>query len=182
MPLRFSLFLYDLLRFAAIVGAVVQFGPGSNGESLGSSVLPWLAFASPNVLFALISLFLWVDPERHASYVPLYAAGKLVFACAALLWLIFSVEDVLGAMSLGASGAAGSIALSVLFIPADLVSVVAARALRGRPGSSGGAQSGTASIQEPAQESAKGTGPEPGPGPQAGPQPGPDDLAETVEP
>jgi hypothetical protein len=178
MPLRFSLFLYDLLRFAAIVGAVVQFGPGSNGESLGSSILPWLAFASPNVFFVLISLFLWVDPERHVSYVPLYTAGKLVFACAALLWLIFSVEDVLGGMSLGASGAAGSIALSVLFIPADLVSIVAARVLRGRPGSSGDAQSDAASIQEPVQGTGQGTGP----GLEPGPQPGPDDLAETVEP
>ncbi len=113
-----------------------------------------------------------MDPERHVSYVPLYTAGKLIFASAALLWLLFSIEAVLGAMSLGTSGIAGSMALSVLLIPADLVSILAARLLRGRSASPGVAEPPRASVPEPWR----------GAGPEQVPEPGPADLAETVDP
>ncbi|MDR0411059.1 MAG: hypothetical protein LBH75_03710 [Treponema sp.] len=77
-PLRIVLFFYEILRFTmfAIQGNVV----------FTIQIWQWTA---PNALFLLMALFLLIDLDRYAVFLPLSVAGKSIAAVLAI-WSIFS--------------------------------------------------------------------------------------------
>ena len=51
----------------------------------------WMLFAASNVLFPLMTLFLWLDFSRYEAYVPLYLVGKSVSVFSLLGWSAISL-------------------------------------------------------------------------------------------
>jgi hypothetical protein len=126
-PLRAVLFFYEVLRVLLLAGLFVFFSP-LEGAAKGG-VFPFLAYVTPNALFPLMALFLWMRPEEFPSYVPLYLAGKVIAVIAIYAWgaLVFvpalalpllgvEVGDVTAAIALLSGGFIISLgdALSIL--------------------------------------------------------------------
>jgi len=92
-PLRVILFIYDILRLAALAAVFAFFSP-LEGAALGK-VFPCLAFMTPGALFPLMSLFILVKPGDYKNYLPLYLAGKIIGAAAFFFWAFYSLKDTL---------------------------------------------------------------------------------------
>jgi hypothetical protein len=99
-PLRLSLFIYDLIRLVIMLEFLRIFAPPGNPG--GAGTFPYLVFAAANALYPLMSLFLWLKCEAYTPYLPLYAAGKLIAAAAALAWFFVSAPGLAGALAVPA--------------------------------------------------------------------------------
>jgi len=53
----------------------------------------WVLFAASNILFPLMTLFLWLDSSKYEAYLPLYLVGKIVFVFSLLGWSIISLMN-----------------------------------------------------------------------------------------
>jgi hypothetical protein len=89
-PLRGGLFFYELVRFGAALCLPGLF------EAFGGGTFPYLACISPNALFLMMALFLWLRPGEFRVYLPLYMAGKVLSILAFAAWCVFSVESLTG--------------------------------------------------------------------------------------
>jgi len=86
-PLGAGLFLYECLRLLALVFFLLF-------SSLESAVSgSYTVYMSPNALFALMALFIWLRPEEYRNYITLYIAGKFVFLISFYSWEIFTLRD-----------------------------------------------------------------------------------------
>lgn len=119
-PLRFTILMYELLRLAAFFAVYFS----SVQQIDNSTIIPLAPLMSPNVLFVLMALFLFLDVEKYGSFLPLYAASKLLFSVTLLVWLISSFHVIINAFFMDSSGIISSVGLSVLTIPADFLSVL----------------------------------------------------------
>jgi hypothetical protein len=73
-PLRLALFFYELFRF---IDALKETRVFAFINDLGQpDSLQMLAWVAPNMLFPLMTLFLFVDLAAYKPYIPLYIAGK----------------------------------------------------------------------------------------------------------
>ncbi|MDR0374746.1 MAG: hypothetical protein LBH85_03375 [Treponema sp.] len=73
-PLRLALFFYELFRF---IDALKEMQVFSFINDLGQpDNLQMLVWVAPNMLFPLMTLFLFLDLASYKSYIPLYIAGK----------------------------------------------------------------------------------------------------------
>jgi hypothetical protein len=106
--------LYEVLRLTVLIRIMIRAG----GEESTT-----LIAGAANALFLFMALFLLTDFRRHAAYVPLYIAGKILMVLVALGCGFLGRQRIIQAMILGgedplytAGGLAG-IALG------DLVSV-----------------------------------------------------------
>jgi hypothetical protein len=97
-PLRAGLFFYEVFRALFLAGLFVFFSPveGANG-----GVFPSLVYMTPNALFPLMALFLWVRLGEFEAYLPLYLAGKVITVIAYYAWSLFSFRPVLDLPLLG---------------------------------------------------------------------------------
>lgn len=93
-PLRAVLFIYELVRFAALVGLLAVLGIPGEGT------FPWLVCLSPNALFPLMALFIWLKPADYRSFIPLYVAGKFLSVAAFVSWCVFSFRSLLQSLPL----------------------------------------------------------------------------------
>jgi hypothetical protein len=91
-PLRIGLFFYEVFRALLLAGLFIFFSPleGANG-----GVFPSPAYMTPNALFPLMVLFLWIRPAEFAVYLPLYLAGKVITIIAFYAWSLFSFRPAL---------------------------------------------------------------------------------------
>ncbi|MDR1566917.1 MAG: hypothetical protein LBS48_06530 [Treponema sp.] len=94
-PLRGALFFYESFRLLLLAALFAFFSPLEGAEK--GAVFPYLAYAGPNALFPLMTLFLWLRLEEYRSYLPLYLAGKLIALTAFYTWGLFSFVPALGA-------------------------------------------------------------------------------------
>jgi hypothetical protein len=99
-PLRAVLFFYEALRLLALAVLWAAFSP-MEGAAKGG-VFPYLVYVTPNALFPLMTLFMWLRPGEYRNYLPLYMAGKVIAAAAFYGWGFF-VLRALGAEQLMAA-------------------------------------------------------------------------------
>ncbi len=127
-PLRLTLFVYDLVRLAALLSVLSAVFPGLGGGANGGSALPLVAYSAPNALFPLMGLFLLLRPADYGPFTALYAAGKAIFASGVVAWFFFSFNALLGTLSFDAAGVFRSAGILALLTVADLISVAVALA------------------------------------------------------
>jgi hypothetical protein len=102
-PLQWGLLLYEALRLAVLIRVMTRAG--------GEAVL--LITGAANALFFFMALFLLADFRRHAAYVPLYVAGKILMALVAAGCGLLGHQRILQAIILGGESllyAAGGLA------------------------------------------------------------------------
>jgi hypothetical protein len=78
-PLRIALFFYEIFRFAVFV---------MQGNAVFTTIQGW-QWTTPNALFLLMALFLLIDLDRYAAFLPLSVAGKSI-AVVLAIWSVFS--------------------------------------------------------------------------------------------
>ncbi|MDR1216930.1 MAG: hypothetical protein LBK25_09630 [Treponema sp.] len=78
-PLRIALFFYEILRFTMFV---------MEGNAVFTTIQVW-QWMTPNALFLLMALFLLIDLDRYAAFLPLSVAGKSI-AVVLAIWSVFS--------------------------------------------------------------------------------------------
>jgi hypothetical protein len=98
-PLRAVLFFYELLRLLVLAILFAVFSPLEGAVKGG--VFPYLVYMTPNALFPLMTLFLWLKLEDHRNYLPLYMAGKVIAVAVFYVWGIFSLRTAIGLENLG---------------------------------------------------------------------------------
>ena len=88
-PLTAVLFFYEVFRilFLAILLLIPLQENSVNG------ILP--VYISSNALFPLMALFVWLKPEEHRNYLPLYIAGKLIVLVSFFAWQAFSSRELM---------------------------------------------------------------------------------------
>ena len=89
-PLGAVLFFYEALRLLLLV-ILLLIAPR---EGPVNGVLS--AYLSPNALFPLMALFVWLRPEEYRNYLNLYIAGKVIVLVSFYVWVIFSSREFLG--------------------------------------------------------------------------------------
>jgi hypothetical protein len=111
-PLRATLFVYELLRLLILAGMFGFFFPLEGAVRGG--VFPYLVYVTPNALFPLIALFLWLRLEEFKVYLPLYLAGKVIALIAFYVWAVSSFRPALGQAYLGMD--AGSVMHGIVLL------------------------------------------------------------------
>jgi hypothetical protein len=129
-PLRVGLFFYEVFRVLLLAGLFVFFSPLEGAAFPWGGVFPFLVYVTPNALFPLMALFLWVRPGAFGAYAPLYLAGKVIAVIAFYAWGVFVFVPVLGLPFLGLEPGnvrAGLVLLGGSFIVSlgDVVSILA---------------------------------------------------------
>jgi hypothetical protein len=95
-PLRLIFFVFDFIRLAAMISLLMTVV--SPADSEGGGVFPYVFYTVPNGLFPLISFFLLFRLNAHKPYIALYMAGKILAVVAVLVWLVFSLPHIRGAL------------------------------------------------------------------------------------
>jgi hypothetical protein len=91
-PLRAVLFFYEMLRLLALAALFALFSPLEGAVKGG--VFPYLVYVTPNALFPLMTLFMWLKPGDYRNYLPLYMAGKVIAAAAFYGWGFFAARTL----------------------------------------------------------------------------------------
>ena len=78
----FRLFLLLILVFATISETFID-----------NAFFPYAVFISPNTMFLLMALFLWLRPEVYSKYLSLYMAGKAISVILFLVWEFGSTRN-----------------------------------------------------------------------------------------
>ena len=86
-PLGAALFFYECLRLLLLFAFLFIIPPGA---SLNGTFFPYTVFLSPNALFALITLFVWLRPGKYLNYLSLYMAGKTISVVLFFIWVIIN--------------------------------------------------------------------------------------------
>ncbi|MDR0323883.1 MAG: hypothetical protein LBI12_05495 [Treponema sp.] len=80
--LKPGLFIYECIRIILIFALMFRL-PLQN-------FIPVLAFAAPNALFPLMSLFICLNISRYKTFIPLFIAGKCIGIFSLLGWSIIA--------------------------------------------------------------------------------------------
>jgi hypothetical protein len=131
--IRAFFFFYELLRLLILAVLFVVFSP-LEGAAKGE-FFPYLVYVSPNALFPLMTLFMWLRPGEYRNYLHLYMAGKLIAVAAFCGWGFFApkspgLENLMELLIL----VGGSFLLSLC----DIFSVFGSWALSGKTGKTEG--------------------------------------------
>ena len=92
-PLGAALFFYECLRLLLLFAFILMIPPGA---SLNGFFFPYTVFMSPNALFPLIALFVWLRPEKYCNYLSLYMAGKIISVVLFFIWVIINPRQASG--------------------------------------------------------------------------------------
>lgn len=118
--LSFSVFVYEIVRLVIllVVAASLQ-----TISFLSPSLMAYML--APQLLFAFMALFIWIDEPKYRPYLPLYVTGKIVTLWAGLLWVFSSFPSVVKAVVLytGNAGEPLILAFTVL-IPLEIVTII----------------------------------------------------------
>jgi hypothetical protein len=90
-PLRAVFFFYEMFRLLTLAVFFAFFSPLEGAVKGG--IFPFLVYVTPNALFPLMTLFMWLRPRDYRNYLPLYMAGKVIAAAAFYGWGIFSLRS-----------------------------------------------------------------------------------------
>jgi hypothetical protein len=90
-PLRAVFFVYEMLRLLTLAVFFAVFSPLEGAVKGG--IFPFLVYVTPNALFPLMTLFMWLRPKDYRNYLPLYMAGKVIAAAAFYGWGIFALSS-----------------------------------------------------------------------------------------
>ncbi|MDR0623407.1 MAG: hypothetical protein LBG10_03160 [Treponema sp.] len=123
-PLRAALFLYECIRLAVLIGVFSLLRPG-----YGAEPFPWLVYAVPNVLFPLMTLFIWRRFSRYGAYMPLYISAKCIALAAMFGFCLFSRQDVYTALYLRNPGVFMILGSLLFLLFGDLFSAAGGLAL-----------------------------------------------------
>jgi hypothetical protein len=91
-PLRAVFFFYEAFRLLALAALWAVFSPMEGAVKGG--VFPYLVYVTPNALFPLMTLFMWLRPGEYRNYLPLYMAGKVIAAAAFYGWGFFTLRTL----------------------------------------------------------------------------------------
>jgi hypothetical protein len=130
-PLRAVLFLYELVRFGALISLLTVLGPSFTGSG-DDNVFPYLAFTAPNALYPLMTMFLLLRLEEFGAYIPLYAAGKVIGGAVFFIWCGFSYRIFLEAAFFGRMELLIKAGFFFLIFGGDIFSCAGAVALKNR--------------------------------------------------
>ncbi|MDR0644863.1 MAG: hypothetical protein LBG05_08200 [Treponema sp.] len=83
-PLRITLFSYEILRFIAFA---------IHGGVIFTTIQEW-QWIAPNALFPLAALFLLIDFNRYAVFLPLSISGKSIAAILTVWSVMSSLMEV----------------------------------------------------------------------------------------
>ncbi len=128
-PLGLSLLVYEVARMVILLVFSISLDPSG---FVGPALIGYLL--APQILFALIALFVWIDETRYRDYVPLYVAGKTLLVWAGLLWLLSSFKTIVKAfvMYTGTAGEPLMLAMAVL-IPFEIATIIRMVLYKKRP-------------------------------------------------
>jgi hypothetical protein len=90
-PFRAVFFFYEIFRLLTLAVFFAVFSPLEGAVKGG--VFPYLVYITPNALFPLMTLFMWLRPADYRNYLPLYMAGKVIAAAAFYGWGIFALRS-----------------------------------------------------------------------------------------
>jgi hypothetical protein len=88
-PLRAVFFFYEMLRLLILAVFFAFFSPLEGAVKGG--IFPFLVYVTPNALFPLMTLFMWLRPVDYRNYLPLYTAGKVITVAAFYGWGFFAL-------------------------------------------------------------------------------------------
>ena len=108
-----GLFIYECLRILVLCYVLVM-------RSNEAGVSAQLAYTAPGVLFPLMALFIWLNPVRYRTYLPLFAAGKCIGISAILGWSIVSGQVTMIGRVFGTA-----VFAELVFICGDLLALAA---------------------------------------------------------
>ncbi len=124
-PLRFFILLYEVLRFIALI-SVLGFSLISEQNLKGIIVI----LLSPQVLYVLMTLFIFFDMITYKQYLPLYVAGKVLSIWCTLLWIAFSFKNLVSEILID-ERTIKIVGVALLFlILLDVISVICGELLR----------------------------------------------------
>jgi hypothetical protein len=83
-PLRAVFFFYEALRLLTLAVFFAVFSPLEG--AVQGRIFPFLVYVTPNALFPLMTLFMWLRPADYRNYLPLYMAGKVIAVAAFYGW------------------------------------------------------------------------------------------------
>ena len=91
---------------------------------------PYLTYLSPNALFLMMVLFVWLNPGEYMNYLSLYLAGKVIAVASFFAWEIFSIRVLpgMGNTAMGLIFFGGSVILGL----GDMFSVWGAWAIKNK--------------------------------------------------
>lgn len=118
--LSFSVFVYEIVRLVILLVLATSLQTIS---LLSPSLMAYLL--APQLLFAFMALFIWIDEPKYRPYLPLYVTGKIVTLWAGLLWVVASFQSIVKAVVLytGNAGEPLILAFTVL-IPLEIVTII----------------------------------------------------------
>ena len=92
---RAVLLIYECIRLLILV---ILFILASPETSSGGTFFPYITFFSPNALFLLAALFVWLRPMDYRNFLSLYMAGKIISVLLFFAWghftdRRFSIEE-----------------------------------------------------------------------------------------
>jgi hypothetical protein len=111
------LFLYDSARLVMIVGIFTQLGK----VSLFDGLYPYLVFASSQTLFPIMTWFIYLDAEKHHTYLPLNITGKCINIVLSGVWAFSTGWELSGTMSFDIFICLG---LTLIIIFTDIMSIL----------------------------------------------------------
>ncbi|MDR2480110.1 MAG: hypothetical protein LBD48_12465 [Treponema sp.] len=91
----------------------------------GADSFPVTACITPIALFLLMTLFLCVDSSRYGVFMPLYTAGKSIGFVSALVWILFSGQNILYGIVFGNGGLFELTAVFVFLLAGELLAAAA---------------------------------------------------------
>ena len=96
-PLGAALFFYECLRLLLLVVFIFLLSPAASMSAASiqeafayGAFFPYLVYLSPNALFPLMALFIWLSPGEYRNYLSLYMAGKIIMVVLFFVWELIS--------------------------------------------------------------------------------------------
>jgi len=99
-PVSAALFIYECFRLSLLVAfllisqSIESVFPA--GSLAGGAFFPYIAYISSTALFPLMTLFMWLRPQEHRSYIALYMTGKIIGIVLFYTWAIFPFGEFTG--------------------------------------------------------------------------------------
>jgi len=82
------LFFYELIRVLILAVILLL-------NTNGNNIFGQLVYITPNALFPLMALFIWLNQERYGAYLPLFLAGKCIAISTTLVFSIISGQTTI---------------------------------------------------------------------------------------
>ncbi|MDR2069590.1 MAG: hypothetical protein LBP71_06950 [Spirochaetaceae bacterium] len=96
---------------------------GLSPEGGAGGVFPYLAYAVPQALFPLMTLFIWLRYPAYESYIFLYIAGKTIGIVSVFAWIVSSFQNILISIAANTGGTPVILGSALLLAATDALSI-----------------------------------------------------------